>query len=85
MKYNILSCPAFDKAQYECISPDTEHICCWMNEDCIMKQIVNKCKDYKEECKLSCIDDRMCSTCFLGGKKELAEDILDDLESEEVE
>lgn len=42
MKYNVTNCPAFDKNQYECISQDTDRLCCWMNEDCIMKQIVNR-------------------------------------------
>lgn len=42
MKYNVTNCPAFDKEQQECSSFDTDRLCCWMNEDCIMKQIVNR-------------------------------------------
>jgi len=42
MKFNIKNCPAYNKLSDECDSKDTQHICCWMNEDCLMKQIVQR-------------------------------------------
>lgn len=85
MKYNILNCPAFNKEEYECGCIDTEHLCCWMNEDCIMKQIVKKCKETDCDClieKRKCgAMDNMSMCCDLWKSK----DILNPLEIEEVE
>lgn len=84
MKYIIKNCPACDK-EFVC----REHYFstyCENYDDCLLKQIVEKCKNYKENCKIEgvCLDERLCSTCFLGGANELGEWILDDLEIEEV-
>lgn len=45
MKINIKNCPVYNVLSDECdsFSENTEHICCWMNENCLLKQIVEKC------------------------------------------
>jgi hypothetical protein len=95
MSYIVKNCPA-----YEYDEEWDHHICkrnlvvyettcdtCPECSDCTMKQIVEKCKNYKEDCKIegNCLDERLCSTCFLGGANELGEWILDDLDIQEVE
>ena len=45
---------------------------------------IKKCIDsYKEQCKINCIDNRLCSTCFLGGALELGKEILDIIKDED--
>ena len=83
-KYIIKNCPVYNTKHSIC-NKKSKVIKCSDITDCLLKQIVEECKEYKEECKLSCIDDRMCSTCFLGGKQELAEEILSLLDISEVE
>lgn len=86
MKYNIINCPAFNKVQYECSSQDTEHICCWMNEDCIMKQIIKKCKyqekEFDEEIKNGNYPDKY--KFFKSGRSDAGTETLNLLEIEEV-
>ena len=55
--------------------------------DCLLKQIVELCKDYYKNCEIegNCIDDRTCTSCFFGGGNELAQDILSNLDIQEVE
>lgn len=96
-KYIIKNCPAyndmpniFGEVYGYC---DNEHdidlnkCMCENITDCVLKQIVEKCKNYKESCKIegNCLDERLCSTCFLGGANELGEWIFDDLDIQEVE
>lgn len=91
MKYIIKNCPACCNyaGKYACEDNHDEQgrdPYCENISDCLFKQIVEKCKNYKENCKIEgvCLDERLCSTCFLGGANELGEWILDDLEIEEV-
>ena len=87
-KYIIRNCPAL-------VGCRVEQDLCYKNglhkcqdcTDCVLKQIVEKCKNYKESCKIegNCLDERLCSTCFLGGANELGEWILDDLDIQKVE
>lgn len=44
-----------------------------------IQRIKSMIESYNESCKLpgNCLDERICSTCFLGGAKELGEEILD--------
>ena len=81
MKYIIKNCSAYSDFCKEIKSYECQNI-----ENCLLKQIVEKCKNYKENCKIEgvCLDERLCSTCFLGGANELGEWILSDLEIEEV-
>ena len=53
----------------------------WYSGD-VIEKIKSYIKDYKESCKLNCIDKRLCSTCFLGGANELGEEILDVINDE---
>lgn len=97
MKYIIKNCDncyCYDdeeniKDKYWCeFERDNTHFAnpCYKS-DCLLKQIVAKCKNYEESCEIegNCLDKRLCSTCFLGGANELGEWILDDLEIEECE
>lgn len=86
-KYIIKNCPALYQIKgmtNECLDGNYQ---CQDCTDCLLKQIVEKCKNYKEDCKIkgNCLDERLCSTCFLGGANELGEWILDDLDIQEVE
>lgn len=91
-KYIIKNCPACYnyEGKYGCEDnhdAQGRDTYCECINDCILKQIVEKCKNYKENCKIegNCLDERLCSTCFLGGANELGEWILDDLDIQEVE
>ena len=44
-----------------------------------LEEIKKHIEDYKKQCNIpnNCIDNRLCSTCFLGGANELGEYILD--------
>lgn len=44
-----------------------------------LKEIEKHIESYKEQCNIpnNCVDNRLCSTCFLGGANELGEYILD--------
>lgn len=87
-KYIIKNCPNYDdyfNPNETCRKKYSQY--CQDCTDCVLKQIVEKCKNYKESCKIegNCLDERLCSTCFLGGANELGEWILDDLDIQEVE
>ena len=98
-KYIIKNCPAYihrplsthDRVGLlgDKVKPNHKelYVYCADCTDCLLKQIVEKCKNYKENCKIegNCLDERLCSTCFLGGANELGEWILDDLDIQEVE
>lgn len=93
-KYIIRNCPCYNNERFiGGFLDDKATFCTYYGKkcqgctDCVMKQIVEKCKNYKESCKIegNCLDERLCSTCFLGGANELGEWILDDLDIEEVE
>ena len=43
------------------------------------------CKNYEEDCKENCKDERMCHSCFLGGARELADEIMDVIKEAESE
>ena len=86
-KYIIKNCPSCTK-QDDCIAMYLRtSIECKDRNDCVLKQIVELCLDYPEQCKIegNCIDDRCCTSCFLGGGCELAQDILQLFEIEECE
>lgn len=83
-KYVIRNC--------ECILPSgtcfvKSPIQCQDCTDCVVKQVVELCKDYYKNCEIegNCIDDRTCTSCFFGGGNELAQDILSNLDIQEVE
>ena len=88
-KFVIKNCPNFMKHLNVCSLTWGKASCppkqCSEN-NCLLKEIVLYCNNYKECCEIggNCIDERLCSTCFLGGANELADDILSELEIEEV-
>lgn len=43
-----------------------------------LEEIKKHIESYKEQCNIpnNCVDNRLCSTCFLGGGNELGENIL---------
>ena len=81
-KIIIRNCPALQQTYYCHI----RHSKCQDCTDCVMKQIVELCKDYYKNCEIegNCIDDRTCTSCFFGGGNELAQDILSNLDIQEV-
>lgn len=91
MKYTIKNCPSCK--MFNVFGQDDKPCCyyemkyCEDVEDCLLKQIVEKCLDYPKRCEIegNCLDNRLCSTCFFGGGCELAQDILSELEIEECE
>ena len=81
-KYIINNCPAFGADCYCGEGFDR----CTTCTDCVMKQIVELCKDAQSEC--SCknpIKDIDCFECTSGGRAELGTDILKLLDIQEVE
>lgn len=96
MKYIVKKCLNLATSFYadgstvenECsLSFNTEKGNCLCEDSkCLLKDIIEKCKNYKEDCKImgNCLDDRLCDICFLGGANELCDWILSDLEIEEV-
>ena len=93
-KYIIKNCPAFlddvqllEFSEGTCNSLQNHRTYCQDCTDCVLKQIVELCKDYYKNCEIegNCIDDRTCTSCFFGGGNELAQDILSNLDIEEVE
>lgn len=44
-----------------------------------LEEIEKHIESYKKQCHIpnNCVDNRLCSTCFLGGGNELGENILD--------
>ena len=55
----------------------------WYSSD-VIEKIKSWIDDYKQQCEENCIDNRLCSSCFLGGAVELGEEILDVIENEET-
>ena len=93
-KYIIKNCPAFlddvqllEFSEGTCNSLQNHRTYCQDCTDCVLKQIVELCKDYYKNCEIegNCIDDRTCTSCFFGGGNELAQDILSNLDIQEVE
>ena len=80
-KYIIKNCPAMQ--YYTC----EKYGMCKDCTDCVMKQIYETCIEYHKNCEIkgNCIDDRTCTSCFFGGGNELAQDILQLLQIDEVE
>ena len=89
-KYIIKNCPAILRMTKVCDAYETTRDLpqlCKDRTDCVLKQIVELCKDYYKNCEIegNCIDNRTCTSCFFGGGNELAQDILSNLDIQEVE
>ena len=87
-KYIISNCPCYDK-DYSCQSKyNTTGKYCEYCTDCVMKQIVELCKRDKNfcvNCRSKADDNIDCIECIEGGRAQLAQDILQLLQIEEVE
>lgn len=77
-KYIIRNCPAYDCSitEWNCLGSDATEC---KNGNCILKQIVELCKDAKTECE--CYDTHLL--CL--GEKIFAEKIFNLLDIQEVE
>ena len=93
-KYIIKNCPCYNNERFiGGFLDDKATFCTYYGKkcqgctDCVLKQIVELCKDYYKNCEIegNCIDDRTCTSCFFGGGNELAQDILSNLDIQEVE
>lgn len=87
-KYIIENCPARLPKSGFCIeAPKKKAYLCQNCTNCVVKQTIEICLDYPNQCKIegNCIDDRTCTSCFLGGGCELAQDILELFHIREVE
>lgn len=89
-KYVIRNCPCFfeeneEVYDYTCTWNGTEELACQDCTDCVLKQIVEKCKNAQSEC--SCEDankDVGCFECTSGGRAGLGTEILKLLDIQEV-
>ena len=82
-KYIIKNCPALQQTYY-C---NTHHSKCQDCTNCVMKQIVELCKRDKNfcvNCRSKADDNIDCIECIEGGRAQLAQDILQLLQIEEV-
>lgn len=83
-KYIIKNCPCFDKDNTQCLDtpvlPITEMILCQDCTDCVMKQIVEKCKKVQE---LEYQKGRL--KCKSPSKAKFGREILKLLDIQEVE
>ena len=53
--------------------------------DCLLKRIVEKCKDAQDECSCKIRNYVKCFECTSGGRAALGKEILEQLEIEEIE
>ena len=95
MKYIIKNCPSLNRARNLC----NEIICtcyadcnmgkpvvnCQYCTDCLLKQIVKKCRFWINFCKECRETDILCEDCTYSGKADFAKEILSMLEIEECE
>lgn len=86
-KYIIKNCPAYSKDALDfCFAKNATQAICYNCTDCLLKQIVEKCRDAQGEC--SCKNpnkDVDCFECTSGGRAELGTEILKLLDIQEVE
>ena len=88
-KYIIRNCPAILKMTKVCddyrTTRDNPELCKNI-KDCLLKQIVDECFKAQRECNCyDIIPEVDCVDCTDGGKNELATEILDLLDIQEVE
>ena len=79
MKYIIKNCPAYI-GNGDCSMGDSCQYC----TDCLLKQIVKKCRFWINFCKECRETDILCEDCTYSGKADFAKEILSMLEIEEL-
>lgn len=62
-KYVVKNCPAFNEDYNECCGKSAKFIYCMDNTDCLIKQVIEKCKN----------------DCVYFGDKELRYDTLEEI------
>ena len=91
-KYIIKNCPLLSTSIYatgetvenECGASDNT-LCANMSKGCLLKRIVDKCKDSQKQCNCSNAEPEVdCLDCSFGGRASMAQSILDEFEIYEV-
>jgi hypothetical protein len=77
-KYIIKNCPAYNPKHCDCLN--TKEIACLYRTDCVLKQIVELAKGYKEE-----LIDRKTKKVVATRYFKLTKEILELLDIQEVE
>lgn len=86
-KYIVKNCPAILPMTKLCDSENTFNCGTFCKDctDCVIKQVIEKCKDAKLEC--SCKNPNLdidCFECTSGGRAELGQEILNMFDIEEI-
>lgn len=84
-KYIVKNCPClYEYGKGDCCNDlkFDQHTLCKDCTDCLIKQVVEKCKNIECPCEFNGAD---CWECSTAGQKTLAEQILQLFEIEEVE
>lgn len=83
-KYIVKNCPAYnvDSEYWDCMHPDTESLSCKDCTDCLIKQVIEKCREVQCPCELEGFD---CWECGENRRKTFADTILQLFEIEECE
>lgn len=85
-KYIIKNCECKVKGKTTLCVRDIPYKKCENITDCVMKQIVELCKNAQSECSCkNAIKDVDCFECTSGGRAELGTEILQLLQIEDVE
>lgn len=87
-KYIVKNCPCIDTTDAhsifncECLNRGYKEQWRCYDKDCLIKQVIEKCKNIECPCELEGLD---CPECSIRGQKTLAEQILQLFEIEECE
>jgi len=83
-KYIVKNCPSYDEhsVEWNCLNETNANLLCEDCTDCLIKQVVEKCKNIECPCEYKGAD---CWECSTAGQKTLAEKILQLFTIEEVE
>ena len=87
IKYIVKNCPTFNENKmfyYSCKNLNVEPIDCQDCTDCIIKQVIEKCKQIENECPCE-FQGFDCWECHISGQKSLAQQILQLFEIEECD
>ena len=88
MSYIVKNCTSLDSdgtTCQDCSYEDCGADDCINRNDCVIKQVIEKCKDAKLECSCKNPDpDIDCFECTSGGRAELGQEILNMFDIEEI-
>ena len=83
MKYIVKNCPATTGTNGFC-GDDRPEVFCKDCTDCLIKQVIDKCKQIEIECPCE-FQGLDCWECHISGQKSFAQQILQLFEIEECE